>query len=197
MAAVPDTRGIVVLGVGNILCGDDGFGVLAAGLLYSHYEFRPAIEILDGGTLGQTLYGRVTGASRLLLLDCVDAGLAPGSIVRKAGCELPQWLGAGRLSAHQGSLAEILAQAELRGESPDEIVLLGVQPACTEFGADMGDPAKRALGPVTGLALEVLARWGATWVRSRRPGRFLPRGLESFAQAGGVFRQQPWAGRTP
>lgn len=70
---------IIVLGLGNILYGDEGFGVRVAERLYSRYAFPDNVEIVDAGTQGHPLLAFVERATRLLLLDAVDFGLPAGN----------------------------------------------------------------------------------------------------------------------
>ncbi|WP_302294207.1 hydrogenase maturation protease, partial [Bilophila wadsworthia] len=92
---------IVVLGLGNILYGDEGFGVRVAERLYSRYAFPDNVEIVDAGTQGHPLLAFVERATRLLLLDAVDFGLQPGTTVEKDSTGIPAYLSAHKMSLHQ------------------------------------------------------------------------------------------------
>lgn len=153
------TETIIVLGLGNILCGDDGFGVHAVQNLQENYNFPGFCRVIDGGTQGQLLYGLVEEADRLLILDAIDFGLAPGSLVSKNNSEIPAWLGVGKLSAHQGSFAEVLALANIKNIVPSEIRLIGLQPSHIEFGKPMSSEGKAALPKAIELALNCLHEW--------------------------------------
>lgn len=150
----------VVLGLGNILCGDDGFGVHAIQHLREGFAFPRRCQAIDGGTQGQLLYGIVEDADRLLIVDAADLGLAPGSLGCAEGADIPIWLGARKLSAHQGSFAEVLALAELKGILPKEIVLIGLQPETVEFGAPLSESARARLPEAERMILERLRAWG-------------------------------------
>ena len=69
---------VVVMGLGNLLWADEGFGVRVAERLYAHYHWPEYVEIVDGGTQGLNLLGYVESASHLLILDAIDYGLEPG-----------------------------------------------------------------------------------------------------------------------
>ena len=65
-----------MLGVGNILFGDEGIGVHLAHFLKTNYAFESSehsLEIVDGGTLAQHLIPLITAFDRVLLLDCINA----------------------------------------------------------------------------------------------------------------------------
>lgn len=68
---------VVVMGLGNLLWADEGFGVRVAERLYAHYHWPEEVEIVDGGTQGLNLLGYVESASHLLILDAIDYGLEP------------------------------------------------------------------------------------------------------------------------
>lgn len=164
----PDTERIVVLGLGNILYGDEGFGVRVAERLHSRHVFPDAVEIVDAGTLGHALLPFVERADRLLLLDAVDLALAPGTLVVRDG--VPAWLGgSGKVSPHQSSFSEVLALAELRGCLPRQIRLIGLQAVTLEYGASLSRTALALLGEVERLALCQLTLWGAQPLTGNAP----------------------------
>ncbi len=78
-------RNAVVMGLGNLLWADEGFGIRVAERLYARYHWPEEVEIVDGGTQGLNLLGYVEQASHLLLLDAIDYGTAPGSLRTYAG----------------------------------------------------------------------------------------------------------------
>ena len=125
---------IVVLGLGNILYGDEGFGVRVAERLYSRYAFLDNVEIVDAGTQGHPLLAFVERATHLLLLDAVDFGLQPGTTVEKDSTGIPAYLSAHKMSLHQNSFSEVLALAELKDCLPEEIRLIGAQPLDMTYG---------------------------------------------------------------
>lgn len=94
---------VVVMGLGNLLWADEGFGIRVAERLYARYHWPEEVEIVDGGTQGLNLLGYVEQASHLLLLDAIDYGLAPGSLRTYAGEKIPAYLSAKKMSLHQNS----------------------------------------------------------------------------------------------
>ena len=73
---------ITVLGIGNIVLRDEGFGVRVAEYLRENYFFPDQVRILDGGTLGMELLRFVAGTRRLLILDAIRGDKAPGTVYR-------------------------------------------------------------------------------------------------------------------
>ncbi|SUG47458.1 hydrogenase-1 operon protein HyaD [Salmonella enterica subsp. arizonae] len=92
---------VVVMGLGNLLWADEGFGIRVAERLYARYHWPEEVDIVDGGTQGLNLLGYVEQASHLLLLDAIDYGLAPGSLRTYAGEKIPAYLSAKKMSLHQ------------------------------------------------------------------------------------------------
>ena len=152
---------IVVIGLGNILCGDDAFGVCLAEKIYEIYDFPPNVELVDGGAQGPSLFRYIEEADRLLVLDAVDFGLPPGTLVIREHGEMPLWLGAKKITAHQNSFAELLALADLKNVMPMECALIGVQIENTDFGSVMGDAVNTKIPEAMELALRRLTEWGA------------------------------------
>lgn len=98
---------VVVMGLGNLLWADEGFGVRVAERLYAHYHWPEDVEIVDGGTQGLNLLGYVESASHLLILDAIDYGLEPGTLRTYAGERIPAYLSAKKMSLHQIGRAHV------------------------------------------------------------------------------------------
>ncbi len=151
----------VILGLGNILYADEGIGVRVAEFLYQNYDFPSHVEIVDGGTQGLALLEYVEKAHRLLLLDAVDFSLPQGTVVCKDSEKVPRYLTAQKYSVHQSSFAEVLALTSLRGTSPKELMLVGMQPVTLELGASLSDTAIISGIPLmVQLTLRCLQQWG-------------------------------------
>ena len=71
---------IVLLGVGNILLTDEGLGVHVVNEMREAFNFTPEISIIDGGTMGMELLSYMRGMKKLLLVDAVNGGEAPGTV---------------------------------------------------------------------------------------------------------------------
>jgi hydrogenase maturation protease len=150
---------ILVLGIGNLLMTDDGIGVRVVQLIAERYRFPERVTILDGGTLGLDLLPSMKEAQRLIIVDAVDTGAAPGTLVRLCGGEIPPALET-RLSPHQIGLKELLTVASLLGQAPGETVLWGVQPESIEMALRLSPPVDAQLEPLAGKVLDELAAWG-------------------------------------
>lgn len=150
----------VVLGLGNVLWADEGFGVRAVEALQAGYAMPPRVEIVDGGTQGFALMEYVASTRRLLLLDAIDFGLPAGTIKVLRDGEVPAW-GSVKMSPHQTGFEELLAVAQLRGSAPESIVLIGVQPErLDDFGGSLRPVVKARIPEAVSIAVRELGGWG-------------------------------------
>lgn len=148
---------IVVVGVGNIIRSDDGLGVHALRRLQVDPRVADGVVFVDGGTLGLELASYVSDASHLLLLDSVDYGKVPGTLIRMSGDELRSLPGGA--SAHQLGIADLITMLSLSLEQAPDIVLLGAQPASTQWGTSLTPSVEAACGALVEMAIERLFEW--------------------------------------
>jgi hydrogenase maturation protease len=150
----------LVLGIGNVLWADEGFGVRAVEALNDAYELPAGVELLDGGTQGLHLLDRVCDTRRLILFDAVDYGLAPGSLKVVRDGEVPAW-GASKMSMHQTGFQELLALAQLKGRVPESMTLIGVQPEdLSDYGGSLRPCVRARVPEAVALAVRELEAWG-------------------------------------
>jgi hydrogenase maturation protease len=149
----------LVLGVGNILLQDEGVGVRVVEQLREGCVLPEEIQVLDGGTMGLDLLYYLEGVERLLVIDAVDAGQPPGTILRLTGDEIPALLGR-KLSPHQIGLADLLSVAELRDLTPGQVILIGVQPASLETGLDLSPTIRARLPAIVEMVIKEVRNWG-------------------------------------
>jgi hydrogenase maturation protease len=156
------TKRILVLGIGNILWADEGFGVRCVEALNAGWEFPPQVTLMDGGTQGLYLLPYVQEADCLLVFDAVDYGDEPGQLRVVVGDQVPRFMGVKKMSLHQTGFQEVLMAAELTQKLPAELVLVGVQAEQLEdFGGSLRDVVKAQMVPALNLALDWLEKWGA------------------------------------
>jgi hydrogenase maturation protease len=161
---------VLVLGIGNLLWADEGFGVRAVEALNRDYEFPSNVKLLDGGTQGLYLIEHVAAADILVVFDAVDYGLAPGALKLVENSDVPSFLGAKKMSLHQTGFQEVLATAELLGKSPKHLLLIGVQPAELEdYGGSLRAEVKAQIPAAISAALAYLARSGVEAARRAEP----------------------------
>ena len=156
-----ESETILVLGVGNLLWADEGFGIRASEEFVRRYEPDARVTVLDGGTQGLYLLPHVQAASHLLVFDAIDYGLEPGTMKIVLDEEVPSFMGAKKMSLHQTGFQDVLAAASLIGQSPRHLVLIGVQPVeLSDYGGSLREPVRAQIGPAVDVAAEWLGRWG-------------------------------------
>ncbi|MBW2452717.1 MAG: HyaD/HybD family hydrogenase maturation endopeptidase [Deltaproteobacteria bacterium] len=158
---------ILVLGLGNTIMSDDGFGVRAVNALSSRYRFRGPVKVLDGGTLGLDLLPHLEEVDKLLIVDALDMRGEPGQVFRIEGEEVPRAF-ASKLSVHQMGLQDLLAVADLQGYLPQQLVVWGVQPACIEMGTELTATVAAALPEVMEHLIAELRSWGVEVLPDQR-----------------------------
>jgi len=157
----PGAYETLILGIGNILWADEGFGIRAVEELHRKYTFPDNVRVMDGGTQGIFLLPWVRNAKRLLIFDAVDFNLEPATLKLIRGNDVPRFMGAKKMSMHQTGFQEVLASADLAGELPAELALVGVQPELlNDYGGSLRDSVRHVVPDAVDLALEVLGEWG-------------------------------------
>jgi hydrogenase maturation protease len=135
---------LLVLGLGNVLCGDDGLGAVAVHLLERQHQVPDGVQVLDGGTLGLSLLPYLEQAEQAILVDAIRADHPPGTLVRLEGDDVAPAV-AERLSVHQVGVVDLLDAARWRGRLPPRLVLLGLVPESLELGVRRTTAVEAAL----------------------------------------------------
>mmetsp|Transcript_32980 Transcript_32980/g.77366 ORF Transcript_32980/g.77366 Transcript_32980/m.77366 type:complete len:223 (+) Transcript_32980:1465-2133(+) len=157
-----DEAPIVVLGIGNLLWADEGFGVRCVEALQQRWDFASHVDLVDGGTQGLYLIEHVQRASRLLIFDAIDYGLAPGTLKLVENDEVPRFMGAKKMSLHQTGFQEVLCLAQFMERYPQEVLLIGCQPEHLEdYGGSLRECVRLALEDALALGVDRLRAWGA------------------------------------
>ena len=160
----------LILGIGNILWADEGFGVRAVESLHRNWDFDESVTLMDGGTQGIYLLQHVELADILVIFDAIDYGLPPATLKLVEGEAVPNYMGAKKVSLHQTGFQEVLAMAEMLGRLPEHLLLVGVQPVQIEdFGGSLDDAVREQIGPASEAAIEWLARHGVRGVHLAEP----------------------------
>jgi hydrogenase maturation protease len=157
--ATDSTPKTLILGVGNLLASDEGVGIHVLQRLPAEYEFPEEVQLLDGGTLGMDLLFYLENVRNLLIIDAVETGQLPGTLIRLAGEEVPAYFSL-KMSPHQVGVPDMLFAAKLRDLYPEEIVLLGVQPGSLEIGLELSPPVAVQLESLVAMVIAELERWG-------------------------------------
>jgi len=150
----------LILGIGNILWADEGFGVRAVEQLNQSYQFDDNVIVMDGGTQGIYLVQFVEEADILVVFDAIDYGLAPGEMKLIEGDDVPKFMGVKKMSLHQTGFQEVLMIADMLGRYPEHLLLVGVQPVQLEdYGGSLREKTRQQIEPAIAAALEWLEQF--------------------------------------
>ena len=152
-------RPVLVLGLGNILLQDEGIGVRVVQHLHQTYRFPPEVEVMDGGTAGMALYEHIIDRSHLIVIDAVNTGDPPGTLVTLEREAVPAYFRT-RVSPHQMALSDILAALRLGGYAMPETVLLGIVPVAMKTGIGLSYAVAKKLNSLVEMTLDRLGRIG-------------------------------------
>ncbi|MCU7960900.1 MAG: HyaD/HybD family hydrogenase maturation endopeptidase [gamma proteobacterium symbiont of Bathyaustriella thionipta] len=160
----------LILGIGNILWADEGFGVRCVEALNARYEFDDHVRLMDGGTQGLFLLPWVSHVSRLLIFDAIDFGLKPGELRVILDDDVPQYMGAKKVSMHQTGFQEVLMSARLLNEQPQQRALIGVQPEqLDDYGGSLRDGTRQRIPEALSRACTLLDEWGVAYRERATP----------------------------
>ena len=148
---------IALLGLGNLMRTDDAVGMLTLRELEERGRLPHEIRVIEGGTLGLDLLESLRGISHLLVLDAVDTGVVPGTLLRFEGEEIDN-LPVSK-SVHLLGFSDLMCALRLMDAAPTEVVLLGVQPTSTEWGTVLTPEVDLALQTLMQSALKQLTQW--------------------------------------
>ena len=135
----------LVLGIGNLLLGDEGVGIRVVENFTARYLLPPEVEALDGGTMGMALLPYLAGRRLLLLVDAVRTGAPPATVVQMEVVH-PLAFFREKISPHQIGIAEVLSVAALTNELPGRIVVIGVVPKEMDTGLDLSPEIAAKVG---------------------------------------------------
>ncbi|RVT83234.1 HyaD/HybD family hydrogenase maturation endopeptidase [Rhodobacteraceae bacterium CCMM004] len=163
-----DVTSVLIMGIGNVLWADEGFGVRCVETMAARWAFPEGVTLLDGGTQGLYLLPFMEAADVLVVFDAVDYGLAPGTLKVVEDGEVPAFMGAKKMSLHQTGFQDVIATAQLMGYCPERMLLVGVQPVELEdYGGGLRPATAAQIDPAIAVALDYLHGHGIAAV----PGR--------------------------
>ena len=165
---------ILILGIGNVLWADEGFGVRCVEAMAETHALPDAVRLLDGGTQGLYLLPFLDGIEALIVFDAIDYGLPPGTMKVVRDDEVPAFMGAKKMSLHQTGFQDVIATARLMGQCPPRMVLIGCQPVELEdYGGGLRPAIAARIPEALRIARAVLAEWGVPVAEGRSDGSLL------------------------
>ena len=160
---------IRICGVGSVLLGDDAVGPYAAHWMAANYEFGDNVEVEDLGTPGLDLIAYLSGIDVLILIDSVDNRQPAGTVTVYDKAAITRERPAVRLDPHAPCITESIFVAELAGDAPSEVYLIGVTGEQFEVGAPLSDRVRKAIPHTAQTALEHAARHGGSFRKREVP----------------------------
>jgi hydrogenase maturation protease len=148
---------VLILGIGNLILKDEGIGVHVVRAL-EEIELHPDVELIDGGTATMDLLSLIHKAERIIIVDALKAGRAPGTLYRCLPEELED-TSERPLSLHQVGLLDVLGMARQLGGSA-AVVIIGVEPKEISWGLDLTEELRTAVPKVVEAVCAELRGWG-------------------------------------
>lgn len=149
---------ITVLGIGNIILSDEGFGVRVVEYMQKNFKFPEKVALIDGGTLGVELEHFIIGTEKLLIIDSIDSGVEAGKTFHLHDDEILKHF-TQKISAHEIGIQDILTMLEITGKKIPVVELLGVQPYSLDAGVELTEPMQKLVPIFAEKAVEILKSW--------------------------------------
>jgi len=158
---IMETPEITVLGIGNIVLQDEGFGVRVVEALQREYRFPKNVQVLDGGTLGMELLRFVTGTKKLLVIDSINGGAESGTFFRFENDAVMAHF-QDKLSVHEVGIQDVLALLTVTEKPIQNVVVVGVQPYVVEAGMDLTPDMAALVEKMKAKVFDELTKWQIT-----------------------------------
>jgi hydrogenase maturation protease len=152
MEEKPEGR-VLVLGVGNLLLGDEGVGIHAVRELEKR-DIPPSVDVVDGGTAGLNLLDLMRGYEQVIIVDAVDAGEEPGTILRFTPRQVASEAQELPLSLHQTEVLKVVELAAYLGQPLPPIVIYGIQPQAMDWSTELSPALQAKLSRLVDAILE-------------------------------------------
>jgi hydrogenase maturation protease len=145
----------LVIGLGNPMRGDDGIGLRVIESLAGQ-ALPDGVEVVDGGTQGLGIVNLMEGRQRVIMVDAANVGKAPGEFVCFTPAEARLLGDDQHLSVHSAGLRDALLLARVLQVLPDEVVIVGVQPAHLDWDDGLSPEVEAAIPQIVGRILDEL-----------------------------------------
>jgi hydrogenase maturation protease len=178
----------LVLGVGNILWADEGFGVRCVEAFEQRYAHDERVTVADGGTQGLYLVDLLREHDPVVIFDAVDFGDTPGTLRLVEDDAIPAFVGAHKMSLHQAGLQDVIACARLLGGCAQRMMLVGVQPVELEdYGGSLRPAVRQRISRALDIAADYLSGHGFSLVErtDEAAGNVITPGLDLTSYEGG------------
>ena len=161
---------IAVIGIGNVLAGDDAVGPHVVRVLEARYELPDGVQVIDAGTPGYDLTAFLVGLDAVVLVDAVKAKGSPGEVRLFDERALLEKAPILAMSPHEPGVREALLNARFMGVMPGVVRLVGIVPAATETGIGLSPEVRAGVGAAVESIVRELGALGVA-LRERVPAR--------------------------
>jgi hydrogenase maturation protease len=146
---------LAIVGVGNTIMGDDGVGPsLVERLEDSPVGSAADVRLTDAGTTGFMALEAMSGAERAVVVDAVETGDPPGTVHEYRCVDGTFETDVPEMTMHDVSFTEALVAGRDVYDLPDEIRILGVEPADVSIGDELSEPVEQAVSELAGSLTE-------------------------------------------
>ena len=149
-----------VLGLGNVLMGDDGLGPAVVRAFEAEYVVGPGVEVTDLGTPGLDLLPWLADVERVILIDTVKSDLPPGTLRLYDKADIVRHAPFSRIGPHDPGVKEALLALEFAGRAPREVTLIGIVPQHAGMSTELSQPVREAVPGAVAALVAALARCG-------------------------------------
>jgi len=151
-----------IIGIGNLILKDEGFGIHFIDLLRKKYIFKGEIRLIDGSTLGYGLLDDLFNLDNIIVVDAVKTDEKPGIIFKFDAESLPVNLM--KKTAHDVEFIDVITMCGLQGHKP-KITFFAISPEdCAGIGTDISDPLKKVMPELEKLVLDEIKPLGINWL---------------------------------
>ncbi len=161
---------IAIIGIGNVLTGDDALGPHVVRVVEARYALPDGVEVLDAGTPSYDLTAFLVGLDAAVLVDAVRAKGAPGELRVYEKAELLSKRPVLAVSPHEPGVREALLNADFMGVAPRVVRLVGVIPARTETGIGLSPEVRAAVPAAVARVADELRSLGVALSEREPPG---------------------------
>jgi hydrogenase maturation protease len=161
---------VAVIGIGNVLAGDDAVGPYVVRVLEATYELPDGVQVIDAGTPGYDLTAFLVGQDAVVLVDSVKAKGTPGELRTFDKAALLEKKPILAISPHEPGVREALLNADFMGVTPPVVRLVGIIPASVESGLRLSDAVRAAVPAAVAAVARELSALGIE-LRERIPPR--------------------------
>jgi len=142
---------VVIIGIGNLLLMDEGIGIHVINELEKH-KLPESVDIYDGGTGGFKLIDLMHDAKRVIFIDAVETGKAPGTITTFQPKDVHSIYPKKRYSLHDTDLLQVIKMTELLDNSP-EIKIVGIQPKTINYDTTLSKELTDSMSDIINTVL--------------------------------------------